>query len=78
MAQIAAAVDGVGGSGTAVMYLDGQTLTPEVRATASNSTMFANFDSGLDPGRHTVVVFATANRDASATSWAFTVVKKKR
>ena len=39
--------------------------------------MFANFDSGLDPGRHTVVVFAAANRDASAISWAFTVVRKR-
>ncbi len=77
VAQIAAAVEGPAGSGTAVMYLDGQTLSPEVRGTASNSTMFANFDAGLDPGRHTVVVFATAGRDASATAWAFTVAKRR-
>jgi hypothetical protein len=76
VAQIAAAVSGPGGSGTAVMYLDGGPLQPQVRGTPLNSTMFANFDSGLDPGRHTVVVFAAADRDASATAWAFTVAKK--
>lgn len=78
VAQIAAAVEGPGGSGTAVMYLDGQTLSPQVRGTPTNSTMFANFDTGLDPGRHTVVVFAAADRDASATAWSFTVTKKEK
>lgn len=80
VAQIAAAVSGRAGeggaAGTAVMYLDGQTLNPEVRGTASNVTLFANLDPPLDPGRHTVVVFASGARDASATAWAFTVTKK--
>ena len=58
VAQIAAAVQGPGGAGTAVMYLDGQVVNPEVRGTSTNSTLFANFDPALDPGRHTVVVFA--------------------
>ncbi len=73
VAQIAAAVRGPAGAGTAVMWLDGQTLSPEVRGTASNVTMFANFQVALEPGRHTVVVFASGKRDASATAWAFTV-----
>ncbi len=76
VAQIAAAVQGPGGAGTAVMYLDGQVVNPEVRGTASNSTLFANFDSGLDRGLHVVVVFASDDREASATAWAFTVEKK--
>ena len=35
--------------------------------------MFASFDTALDPGRHTVVVFASDGREAAATGWAFTV-----
>jgi hypothetical protein len=76
VAQIAAAVQGPGGAGTAVMYLDGQVVNPEVRGTSANSTLFANFDPALDPGRHTVVLFASDDREASATAWAFTVEKK--
>jgi hypothetical protein len=76
VAQIAAAVEGPGGTGTAVMYLDGQVVNPEVRGTSVNSTLFANFDPALDPGRHTVVLFASDGREASATAWAFTVEKK--
>lgn len=75
VAQVAAAVEGPGGAGTAVMYVDGETENPQVRGTASNSTLFANFEPALDPGRHTVVVFADDGREASATAWAFTVAK---
>jgi hypothetical protein len=75
VAQIAAAVQGPGGAGTAVMYLDGGTVNPEVRGTSSNSTLFANFDPALDRGPHTVVLFTSDDREASATAWAFTVEK---
>jgi hypothetical protein len=74
--QVAASVQGPGGTGTAVMYLDGLTENPEVRGTPSNATLFANFDPTLPPGRHTVVVIATDGRDAGATGWAFRVKKK--
>jgi hypothetical protein len=73
VAQIAAAVQGPPGNGTAVMYVDGQTVSPTVAGTASDSTLFANFEPALDQGRHTVVVFANAGREASALAWAFTV-----
>jgi hypothetical protein len=76
VAQVAAAVEGPGGAGTAVMYVDGQTENPHVARTATNSTLYANFEPALDPGRHTVVVFAADGREASATGWAFTVEKK--
>jgi hypothetical protein len=76
VAQVAGAVEGPGGTGTAVMYLDGTTLNPQVRGTASNSTLFANFDQPLYPGRHTVVLFANDGHEASATAWAFTAAKK--
>jgi hypothetical protein len=76
VAQVAAAVEGPGGTGTAVMYVDGQTVSPEVRGTSTNSTLFADFDPALDPGRHTVVVFASDGREAAATAWAFTVKAK--
>jgi hypothetical protein len=75
VAQIAAAVTGPGGSGTAVMYLDGHTENPQVVGTASNATMYANFEPALDLGRHTAVVFASDGRNAGATAWAFTVAR---
>jgi hypothetical protein len=75
VAQIAAAVTGPGGSGTAVMYLDGHTENPKVAGTASDATLYANFEPPLDPGRHTVVVFASDGGDAGATAWDFTVAK---
>jgi hypothetical protein len=75
VAQIAAAVSGPGGTGSAVMYLDGHTENPKVAGTTSNSTLYANFDQALDPGRHTVVVFASDGRNAGATAWAFTATK---
>ena len=76
VAQIAAAVTGPGGTGTAVMYLDGHTENPKVAGTTGNSTMYANFDQALDPGRHTVVVFASDGRNAGATAWAFTATNR--
>ncbi len=72
VAQVAAAVTGPGGSGTAVMYLDGHTENPKVAGTSSNATLYANFEPPLDPGRHTVVVFASDGGDAGATAWDFT------
>jgi hypothetical protein len=75
VAQIAAAVTGPGGSGTAVMYLDGHTENPKVAGTSSNATLYANFEPALDPGRHTVVVFASDGQEAGATAWDFTAGK---
>jgi hypothetical protein len=76
VAQVAAAVEGPGGSGTAVMYLDGLTVSPTVAGTSSNSTLYANLDPALDSGRHTVVVFASDGGEASALAWAFTVRRR--
>jgi hypothetical protein len=74
--QVAAAVEGPGGAGTAVMYVDGLTVNPEVAGSSRRSTIYANLDPGLDPGRHTLVVFASDGREASASAWAFTVTKR--
>ena len=71
--QIGVAVGGPAGVGTAVMYLDGRAENPKVYTTATNSTLVSNFDPALAPGRHTVVVFATDDRNAAADAWAFTV-----
>jgi hypothetical protein len=71
VAQIAATVTGPGGTGTAVMYLDGHTENPKVAGTSANATLYANFEPALDPGRHTVVVFANDGQDAGATAWDF-------
>jgi hypothetical protein len=78
VAQIAAAVSGEGGAGTAVIYVDGAAENPKVYGTASNSTLVVNFDPALDPGRHTVVVFGNVGRDASATGWWFTVARRPK
>jgi hypothetical protein len=74
--QVAAAVEGPGGPGTAVMYVDGQTVNPEVAGSTRSSTIYANLDPALGPGRHTLVVFASDGREASASAWAFTVAKR--
>lgn len=76
VAQIAAAVSGPGGTGTAVMYLDGHTENPRVAGTTSNATLYANFEPALDPGRHTVVVFASNGDNAGASAWDFTAGRK--
>jgi len=77
VAQVAAAVSGQGGTGTAVVYVDGATETPKVYGTATNSTLVVNFQPALDPGRHTVVVFGTVGRQAAATGWWFTVAGRR-
>ena len=64
---------GQGGSGSAVIYVDGITENPKIYGTASNSTLVVNYDQGLDRGRHTVVVFGNVGRQASAFAWSFTV-----
>jgi hypothetical protein len=76
--QIAAAVSGRGGTGSAVVYVDGATENPKVYGTASNSTLVVNFEPALDPGRHTVVVFGNVDRDAAATGWWFTAARRPR
>jgi hypothetical protein len=78
VAQIAAAVSGKDGTGSAVVYVDGLSENPKVFGTASNSTLVVNFEPALDPGRHTVVVFGDVGRDASATGWWFTSARKPR
>jgi hypothetical protein len=78
VAQIAAAVSGKGGGGTAVVYVDGLTENPKVYGTATNSTLVVNFQPALGRGRHTVVVFGAVGRDASATGWWFTSAKGPR
>jgi hypothetical protein len=78
VAQIAAAVSGKGGTGSAVIYVDGLTENPKIYGTQRNSTLVVNYDPALDPGRHTVVVFGNVGRDASATGWWFTAARKPK
>jgi hypothetical protein len=76
VAQVAAAVSGQAGEGTALVYVDGLAENPKIYTTKSNSTVVVNYQPALDPGRHTVVVFGTVGRQASATGWWFTVRRK--
>lgn len=75
VAQVAAAVSGQGGNGTAVVYVDGAAESPRVYGTATTSTVVVNFEPALDRGRHTVVVFGSVGRQAAATGWWFTVAR---
>ena len=78
VAQIAGAVSGIGGAGTALIYLDGRAEAPKVYSTSRNATVVANFEPALDPGRHTVVLFGTVGRNAAAVGWWFTVARKPK
>ena len=78
VAQVAAAVSGQGGNGTAVVYVDGAAESPKVYGTATNSTVVVNFEPALERGRHTVVVFGSVGRQAAATGWWFTVARRPR
>jgi hypothetical protein len=78
VAQIAAAVSGEGGVGSAVIYVDGLTENPKVYGTQRNSTLVVNYEPALDAGRHTVVVFGNVGSDASATAWWFRVARKRK
>jgi hypothetical protein len=62
-----------GGAGTAVLWLDGVTLQPQVRGPSRSVTLFANLASPLARGRHNVVVFASGAKDAAAKAWTFSV-----
>jgi hypothetical protein len=77
VAQIGVGISGPSGVGTAVLYLDGVTENPKVYATRTDSTLVSDFDPALEPGRHTVVVFATDGREAAAKAWAFHATKVK-
>jgi predicted small lipoprotein YifL len=69
--QIGVEKRGAGGAGLAVLYLDGVTLDAETFADADSATIFANFESKLEPGRHTAVAFTGAAGEAAARAWTF-------
>lgn len=69
--QIGIEVTGRAGAGTALLYLDGVTLDAEVYPGPTSATVFANFASGIEPGLHTAVAFATSGDEAAATAWTF-------
>jgi hypothetical protein len=69
--QIGVEKHGPGGAGLAVLYLDGVTLDPQTFADADSATIFANFESKLEPGRHTAVAFTSAGGNAAARAWTF-------
>jgi hypothetical protein len=69
--QIGVEKHGAGGAGIAVIYLDGVTLDAETFSDADSATIFANFESDLEPGRHTAVAFTSAAGEAAARAWTF-------
>jgi hypothetical protein len=69
--QIGVEKHGAGGVGIAVLYLDGVTLDAETFSDADSATIFANFESDLEPGRHTAVAFTSAAGEAAARAWTF-------
>ena len=69
--QIGVEKHGPGGAGLAVLYLDGVTLDAESASDVDSATIYANFASKLEPGRHTAVAFTSAGGQAAATAWTF-------
>ena len=69
--QIGVEKHGAGGAGIAVLYLDGVTLDAETFSDADSATIFANFETALEPGRHTAVAFTSAAGEAAARAWTF-------
>jgi len=69
--QIGVEKHGAGGAGIAVLYLDGVTLDATTSSDADSATIFANFESDLEPGRHTAVAFTSAAGEAAARAWTF-------
>jgi hypothetical protein len=69
--QVGVEVRGRSGAGTALLYLDGETLQPEIYSGGSAATVFASLPNGAGPGRHTVVAFATSGDEAAARAWTF-------
>jgi hypothetical protein len=69
--QIGVEKHGAGGAGVAVLYLDGVTLDAQTASDADSATIFANFETALEPGRHTAVAFTSAAGEAAARAWTF-------
>jgi hypothetical protein len=69
--QIGVEKRGAGGAGLAVLYLDGVTLDAETYADADSATIFANFETKLEPGVHTAVAYSSAAGEAAARAWTF-------
>lgn len=69
--QIGVETHGPGGSGLALLYVDGVTLDVKTSAGPKAATIFANFSNTLEPGIHTAVAFSSNGRDAAARAWTF-------
>ncbi len=69
--QIGVETHGPGGAGLALLYIDGTTLDAKTFAGPKAATIFANFESKLEPGIHTAVAFSSNGRDAAARAWTF-------
>lgn len=69
--QIGVETHGPGGTGLALLYVDGTTLDVRTFAGPKAATIFANFANKLEPGTHTAVAFSSNGRDAAARAWTF-------
>lgn len=69
--QIGVEITGRSSGGTALLYLDGTTLDPNIYSGPGTATVFASFPNGVEPGRHTAVAFAFSGDEAAATAWTF-------
>jgi hypothetical protein len=72
--QVAVEVKGAGaGDATIVLYLDGETLYPQVYGSAESATVYANLSVPFPRALHTVIAFAATKSEAAATAWSFTI-----
>jgi hypothetical protein len=61
------------GPGLYALYVDGITLDTKGASGPTSATVFANFASSLERGRHAAVAFATRGENAAARAWTFVV-----
>ncbi len=69
--QIGVEVHARGGVGNALLYLDGQSLEPNVYPGRLGATVFANLPRPAKPGRHVAVAYADLGAAAAAVAWTF-------
>jgi hypothetical protein len=72
--QVGVEVTGAGaGDGTVVLYLDGETLYPQIYGGGDSATVFANLNEDFPKARHTVLAFAATKSEATAKAWSFVI-----
>ena len=75
--QVGVEIHAPGPPSIGLLWVDGQSVEPRVYTVRRSATVFANLLEALPPGVHSAVAYAQEGRDAGATGWTFTALKRK-